>query len=214
MYSFSLSNWQKTVKPKSEYLYNCSEFDRLCDGWVPFTIGMGYKFMNISNLELSQIGNHEQLVLCAISPWTDKARRPSGQNRESILHKLQQNRIYNCTLNEHDYFYSLPKYKFVISPEGNGIDCHRHYEALMAGCIPVLEEHDGIKEKYKGCPILFTKDYSEITPEYLEQKYTEMIEQVYDFSKLYFSTYPPEVQAEIKNNGNYWGNRLLHKSWY
>ena len=214
MYSFTVLEWQKTKKPKSEYLYNCSEFDRLCDGWVPFTIGMGYKFMNIQNIELSQIGNHENLVLCAISPWTDKNRRPTGQNRESILHKLQQNKIYNCTLHENDYFHSLPNYKFVVSPEGNGVDCHRHYETLMAGCIPIVEEHEGIRQKYEGCPILFTKDYSEITPEYLEQKYSEMIYQVYDFSKLYLSTYSPEVQTEIKTNGNYWGNRLLHRSWY
>jgi hypothetical protein len=108
----------------------------------------------------------------------------------------------------------LPKYKFIISPEGNGIDCHRHYEALMAGCIPIIEDNELIREKYKGCPILYTKDYSEITKEYLESKYEEMKNKYYDFSRLFLNYYDDKTQIEIKNNGNYWGNRLTGKTWY
>jgi hypothetical protein len=92
----------------------------------------------------------------------------------------------------------------VISPEGNGIDCHRHYEALLAGCIPIVEHNPLTEEKYRGCPVLYTHDYSEITPEYLDTKYEEMKNNVYDFSVLYLSYYPAELQSEIKRCGNYW----------
>ncbi len=57
------------------------------------------------------------------------------------------------------YFNSLPHFKFVISPEGNGIDTHRTYEALIFGCIPIVEYDINIQKKYEGCPIIFTKDY-------------------------------------------------------
>ena len=117
-------------------------------------------------------------------------------------------------MNTNLYFETLPNYKFVISPEGNGIDCHRHYEALMAGCIPIIEENELIKEKYKGCPILYTKDYSEITKEYLEEKYKIMIDTEYDFSCLLLSSYSEDIQKQIKENGNYWANRLTGKKWY
>jgi hypothetical protein len=108
----------------------------------------------------------------------------------------------------------LPKYKFVISPEGNGIDCHRHYEALIAGCIPIVESNEHIKEKYKGCPILYTQDYNEITEDYLKKKYEEMIDIKYDFSRLFLPFYKPEVKKIIKDCGNYWINHTTKTKWY
>ena len=104
--------------------------------------------------------------------------------------------------------------KFVISPEGNGIDCHRHYEALIAGCIPIMESNPLIIKKYHGCPILYTSDYSEITEEYLLKKYDEMIDKVYDFSCLFLSHYPTDVQNYIRNCGNFWCNKLSNTHWY
>ena len=102
----------------------------------------------------------------------------------------------------------------MISPEGNGIDCHRHYESLMAGCIPIVEEHAGIREKYKGYPIVYTKDYSEITPDYLSSIYPSLLHQTWDFSQLILSTYDASVQKESCTNGNYWCQRLLQRNWY
>jgi hypothetical protein len=92
------------------------------------------------------------------------------------METLQRSGIMNITLDHNDYFSILPSSKFVISPEGNGIDCHRHYEALLAGAIPVMEKNPLTEEKYKDLPVLWTTDYSEITREYLEQKYNEMID--------------------------------------
>jgi len=208
-----LSEWQKTIKPRSCLIYNASTQDGL-DGSVPFPIGMGYKFMLFDGtIEESQIGPHNRDVICAISPWTDTNRR-KAKSRLVIIKNLDKNGIKNITLDPKVYFQELPKYKFVISPEGNGIDCHRHYEALMAGCIPILERNPHIEEKYKGCPILWTTDYSEITIPYLQQKYCEMIESTYDFKCLYLESYSPETQTQIKLNGNFWGQGFTGKEWY
>ena len=84
----------------------------------------------------------------------------------------------------------------------------------MAGCIPILERNPHIEEKYKGCPILWTTDYSEITIPYLQQKYCEMIESTYDFKCLYLESYSPETQTQIKLNGNFWGQGFTGKEWY
>ena len=212
----NLTTWQQTEKSRSELLYNCSEFDRLNDEWVPFSIGMGWTIINYGgDLKQTQIGSHEHLVFCAIKTTTDQRRRGSTPIcRQSILKALSAHGIHNQYINSSAYFTTLPSYKFVISPEGNGIDCHRHYEALMAGCIPIIEDHEGIREKYKGCPVLYTKDYSEITPAYLETVYADMKDKVYDFSKLLLSSYSAEDQAQIKANGNYWSHRLCGRHWY
>jgi hypothetical protein len=212
----TLRAWQTTLKPKRDILYNCSIQDG-SDSWVPFPIGMGYKLNNYSgHFEDIQLGSHTHTVFCAIDTTTDNVRRwhQGSLNRKMIAQTLERNGIINTYVDANQYFCTLPNYKFVISPEGNGIDCHRHYEALMAGCIPIVEYHPGIEEKYKGCPILWTRDYAEINCDYLNHKYDEMIDKEYDFSRLLMRTYPEPLQDQIRVNGNYWGMRLTGRPWY
>lgn len=205
----TLKEWQKEQKPVEDLIVQASAPDG-SDSFLPFPIGMSYGY----RADSSQLGSHENLVLCSYLNGTDNRRRPKGLNRRSIEVILQKNGIVNKTLEVRDYFSMLPSYKFVISPEGNGIDCHRHYEALIAGCIPIVEDHPGIREKYKGCPILFTKDYSEITFEYLENVYNSMIETEYDFSCLFLKHYSKDMQNYMKYIGNIWMQRLTGRIWY
>jgi hypothetical protein len=213
----TLREWQKTVKPKEEILYNCSEFQHLNDEWVPFSIGMQYQIINFKGQDLTrfQIGNHQGTVFCAITMTTDERRRGHLPiNRRNIAHTLYKNGINNTLVDPITYFHILPFYKFVISPEGNGIDCHRHYEAIMAGAIPIVEDNELIREKYKGCPILYTKDYSEINEVYLLNTYEKMLDETYDFSPVLLSSYSSTYQDQIRENGNYWAQRLTGQNWY
>jgi len=211
-----LYEWQNSVKEPSSLIVQASS---VCGGdlWMPFPIGMSWQYVKYFNNSRSwQVGSHENLVLCAISQYTDTRRRPIGINRQQIIHTLQNNNIQNTNLSGETYFSSLPSYKFVISPEGNGIDCHRHYEALLAGCIPIIEYNDKIVEKYKGCPVLYTNNYSEITYEYLKNKYEELSNIKYDYSRLFLSYYSLEEQDKIRKCGTYWIKKLCHsdKEWY
>ncbi len=211
--SIQLKEWQTIFKNPSSLIVQASSMDA-DDGWRPWPIGMSWQYvLNYQKGDIIQIGDHTELVLLAILPSTDRARRPSGINRDSILNVLSKNGICNTNINHNDYFVRLPSYKFVVSPEGNGIDCHRHYEALIAGCIPIMERNPLTEEKYKGCPILWTVDYSEITPEYLNQKYSEMIKNVYDYSRLFLSYYDKETQNLIKASGHFWLKRIDATKW-
>jgi hypothetical protein len=215
-YRMTLAEWQKIIKPTSEIIYNAS-VQNGGDEWLPFTIGIGYLFYHLKNQPIGtfQLGSHEKTVLSTINTTTDVRRRGHlPVNRAVILKNLIKNNIPNTHLNFQNYFRELPSYKFIISPEGNGIDCHRHYESFMAGCIPIMEHNDLIKEKYKNLPVLYTTDYSEITKEYLEEKYKEMLHKVYDFSSLFFSSYNQETQREIISNGNFWCKKLTGGRWY
>jgi hypothetical protein len=215
----TLREWQLSLKPRGELLYNCSEFSHLNDEWVPFSIGMGWSvdrfFGNGGTLADFQLGTHERTAMLAINPHTDARRRGDQPRcRAAYVQTLARNGFLNASFEHEDYFRQLPHYKFIISPEGNGIDCHRHYEALVAGCIPIVERHAGIAEKYAGCPVLWTDDYSEITEEYLQKKWDEMLDCEYDFSKLLLCAYSEADRAQIKANGNYWCTRLTDHPWY
>lgn len=212
---YTLRKWQTKFKPLNNIIIQASVKDGN-DSLQPFPIGMQYAFTRIANQlgEALQIGPHRFVVLCAISDTTDENRRKGEHTRKNYITTLQRNGIFNNNIHSDKYFQILPHVKFVISPEGNGIDCHRHYEALMAGCIPIIEHNPLIEEKYKGCPILYTTDYTEITEEYLNKKYEEMIDQEYDFSCLFLSYYTEEQQKDIKECGNYWLNQNMIHNWY
>lgn len=213
-----LRTWQQTLKDGADLIVQASH-PTGNDSWQSFPIGMSWQFVYIydklRNLYNLQIGPHTETVFCGISENTDGGRRCNGLNRRKIIETLQKNNIFNRILNPFVYFATLPNVRFVVSPEGSGIDCHRHYEALLAGCIPILERNPLTEAKYGTCPVLWTTDYSEITEEYLQKRYEEMLDTEYDFSPLLLRSYPPDRQAVIREYGNSWTTRLCGGvQWY
>jgi hypothetical protein len=192
----TLREWQQLAKDPTTLIVGASAIDG-SDSWTRWPIGMTPKFTGPVH-----IGPHDKLLFCGISARTDSGRRPNAPNRASFLKTLASKGIWNKPYADTNYYYSqLPKFKFVISPEGNGIDTHRTYEALVAGCIPIVEECPEMREKYGRCPILWTTDYSEISNGYLTAKYNEMIDRTYDFSPLFHDFYEGD---ELAAASAYW----------
>ena len=212
----TLREWQ--TKPKDPFSLIIQGYST--DGnhrWHTFPIGMPSNYVDYChtlNLKM-QLGSHDQKVLLCMNENADAQRRPDGMtpNRRSIAQTCIAAGIvsHNQRLTAEQYYTDLPSYKFVISPEGKYVDNHRHYEALLAGCIPIVEFHAGILEKYRGCPVLFTEDYSELTDDYLEAVYEKMLDQEFDFSRLFLNTYSQDTQEYIKHCGNTWLHR--HKNF-
>lgn len=68
-----------------------------------------------------------------------------------------------------DYWRTLSKSVFVISPPGNGIDCHRIWEALYLRTVPVVRYHEAFSQ-FTHLPILFVKDWESVTINFLRSK--------------------------------------------
>jgi hypothetical protein len=68
-----------------------------------------------------------------------------------------------------EYWEFMSKSAFIISPPGNGIDCHRIWEALYLKCVPVVKEHEAFSQ-FKHLPILFVNSWEEVTVEFLKEK--------------------------------------------
>ena len=62
---------------------------------------------------------------------------------------------------------NMTQYKYVISPHGNGYDCHRTWEAIALGCIPIVKT-SALDPMFKGLPVMIVKDWKNITHEMLE----------------------------------------------
>ena len=70
-----------------------------------------------------------------------------------------------------------------------------------------------MKQKYAGLPVLWTTDFQEITSDYLEQAWAEMLDREYDFSGLFLSSYPNHERS-IRKSGNYYCKKRNLPPWY
>jgi hypothetical protein len=62
---------------------------------------------------------------------------------------------------------NMVNYTYVISPHGNGLDCHRTWEALALGCIPIVRTSP-LDPMFEGLPVIIVKEWSCITKELLD----------------------------------------------
>ena len=191
------------------------------DGWIDEPIGvsnmLSYNVLYniINNITNETYNINSKTVYCAIRCVTDKVRRGDQSiNRNIISQTLSKNKIFCRTLGEKQYLETILESKFTISPEGNGIDTHRTWEALYLKSIPVCEDNPLTRKKMEGLPVLYTKDYSEITPDYLESKYNEFLSEKFNFNKLLLNNYPIEIVRKIKRRSNYWYGRKNQTIWW
>jgi hypothetical protein len=63
---------------------------------------------------------------------------------------------------------NMIKCKFVLSPHGNGLDCHRTWEALALGCYPIVKT-SGLDPLFDDLPVWIVKEWSDITAETMRQ---------------------------------------------
>lgn len=57
---------------------------------------------------------------------------------------------------------NMTEFAFVLSPFGNGMDCHRTWEALLCGCIPIVRS-SVFNELFEGLPVLIVEKWSDIS---------------------------------------------------
>jgi hypothetical protein len=84
----------------------------------------------------------------------------------------------------HQHFLQqIYSHKFVFAPRGNGIDTHRMWEALYLRSIPIVKKCIGMEDFY-DLPILFVDSWDNITEEFLNEKYEEIMSKTYNMEKV------------------------------
>lgn len=77
----------------------------------------------------------------------------------------------------------MSEYTFVASPHGNGLDCHRTWEALVLGCIPIVKR-SSLDNLYEGLPVLIVNSWSDINEELLKNTINEFKNNKFNYNKL------------------------------
>jgi len=103
-----------------------------------------------------------------------------------------------------EYLQDLAESKFVLSPEGTSIDCHRTWESILVGSIPVVV-HSTIDSVFEGLPVLIVDSFEQITEEFLNEKYAEMAGKSYKMNRMFADYWRNKIfalQEEYRNASN------------
>ena len=130
-----------------------------------------------------------KLVTYSKTKWKDFCTQIKHfPNIQNYIRKTYTDGATRVTVTNPQYYNEISKFKFVLSPPGAGVDCHRTWELLYLGCIPIVE-HSTISELYEDLPILVVDNWDDISNEFLEMKYKEIKKNLasrrYKMEKLY-----------------------------
>ena len=82
--------------------------------------------------------------------------------RADIPRSLEQSAPLSLVTEKVDYFTGLKENRFVISPDGNGLDTHATWEALLAGCIPIVPKSP-LDPLFEVLPVWLIESWSDVT---------------------------------------------------
>ena len=112
--------------------------------------------------------------------------------RELVFHKfsnkswIKNGSIENTLDGRREFLRDIRSSKFVFCPRGNGIDTHRIWETLYMKSIPIVK-YEKTHHLFEDLPILFIKDWNEISEDFLNDKYLEIINKEWNMDKLKIS---------------------------
>lgn len=88
--------------------------------------------------------------------------------------------------NSEGYLKDLCQSKFTLSPRGNGLDCHRTWEALLMGSIPIVKTSN-LDSMFTDLPVLIVHDWEDVTEEFLLTQYKILQKKTYNMKKIYIN---------------------------
>lgn len=173
------------------------------DKLINLPIGMDYHTLyNNSNFwwgpQMKPIDQEKEVVLIknVSKPFYDRVPLIYSNCHFQIYTKYGRDRIDALTNIPHDLLFlekervnrvstwkNQINYSFVLSPHGNGFDCHRTWEAIVLGCIPIVKTSQ-IDALYIDLPVLIVNNWNEVTKELLNNTIISFKDKRFNFKKI------------------------------
>lgn len=134
-----------------------------------------------------------------INNTSNRFKQIYGEDREDIYLRLKNNpNIYfeKNKIPRKDFWLKMKDYSFSISPIGNGLDCHRTWELLILGVIPIVKTNV-LDSLFKDLPVVIVKDWDEITSDNLIYWKKNILKNMsnYNLEKLYMSYWRHKINS-------------------
>jgi hypothetical protein len=142
---------------------------------IPIPIGLSNKQWEYGDeaalLDIMSKNNTKEFFLYFyFSIGTNPSKRQECYNKiHAKGYNFQPRRNFKNNLD------TLSRHKFCISPDGNGIDCHRTWESLWLKVVPICTYSPHIEHfKNLGLPIIIINDWNELDLDNLEKEYDKI----------------------------------------
>lgn len=120
---------------------------------------------------------------------------PNRANVRNLLKSSSKVFTAQNILSSAEYHREMSNYLFVASPRGNGIDCHRTWEAMLVGSIPIVERHF-MYDSYPTLPIVQIDSWNEVLKDgFLEEQARILIKKRLDYGPVYMPYWKDKIHG-------------------
>ncbi len=184
----------KTVAPNLRNWY-CQNLNGYHPFLHPLPIGLAnpkWKHGNVDSIKKAQASiKKTDLLYVNFDIYTNP------QERKYCLEQINIEMSDRVSFEEH--LGRLSSCFFCISPNGNGLDCHRHWEAFYLKTIPIVTKSpltEVLRDKYK-LPFLIIDDWKDFSGLKLDESLYNSLMSEFSFSLLhharFLSSDPPNL---------------------
>ncbi|MBX7065950.1 MAG: hypothetical protein K1X28_01845 [Parachlamydiales bacterium] len=165
---------------------DCPPSDRV----FPIPLGLSNTFWQRENFKTIQEKKRD--IFCYVNFSIDTNREKRKPCWDHFADKNWAEKVRGKS--DQEYLEDLSRSVFVISPPGNGLDCHRTWEALYLKSYPVVLSTT-LDPLYEGLPVVIVNSWDEVTEEFLQQKKAEFDAKEWAFERAYIPYWFEKVEA-------------------
>lgn len=108
-------------------------------------------------------------INCGIGRNKDREPLVEFEGLPWVTTRFDKDSMYFPYSKYRDFLNEMRDHKFMICPEGHGMDCHRNWELLYMRRVPVMKLSPYFTRLMEGFPVLFVNEWSDVTEELLTQ---------------------------------------------
>jgi len=202
-----------SVGPNADYWFSQN---KACEHPNLFSIPIGLENMKLrthsaakSGLFSSEIkrANEKALLMDKINSLCFDKNKDVYMNFNINTFPNERNFVWNKFKNEswvsttknlplEKFYMDIATHKFVISPRGNGIDCHRTWEALYLRTIPIVKSSTHMKE-FSNLPIFFVDKWEEVCYNTLKDFYKKVKNNLFNLDQMKISHWRNVINEKL-----------------
>lgn len=145
----------------------------------------------------------------------NKATKLSNNKKWLCYMNFNMRNNVNSRVDAFEYFYGKPwvlyerygvpfehcmtltaQSKFVVCPEGNGIDTHRVWEALYLGAIPIVKKNIHFSS-FNELPIVTVDSWEQVTESFLVKWWSKFDKKNYNLEKMKMSYWKTRIKRDV-----------------
>lgn len=141
--------------------------------------GVGWEHAKQKEATLSKVYDIQpsEYIYANFSVDTHPSRSDVAKICETIKFvstSLSSNHLEINSKSYEKYVQDILKHHMTVCPRGNGIDCHRIWEVLYLGRVPIVKKEKAL-QYFEELPILFIDDWSQLKDSaFIETRYNEV----------------------------------------